>query len=245
MLPSSKGDASCQGNAIQHSHQCTSSQWARAKPCCSPAGRQAPWCLPPGGERQTASEANSTASPFHTWWGCPVPAPEGLAGGVPQTLGLRTSSCLAAASDHRKKNLKIEHLLAVVERTDRPCLLLGLRGSRHLGEAQVQPARRPQAKGEEGKRNKYSETQQCEHWLQEQQRQSRLMGRLGRWPTLGHAGGECTQACLQGEQQNLHLTIVSEQGAVMGQGPLRHPIHSSKASIWHPLEHSAHGGSKA
>lgn len=60
----------------------------------------------PGGELQTVSEADSMASLFHSCWGCLVPAPEGLAGGVPQTSGLRTSSCLAAAPDHRK-NLKL------------------------------------------------------------------------------------------------------------------------------------------
>ena len=134
----------------------------------------------PGGELQTASEADSTASPFHTWWGCLMPVPEGSAGGVPQTPGLGTSFCLAVASDHRKKKLKIEHLLAAVDRPGRPCLPLGLGGSRHLGEVRVQPARRPQAKREEGKRSKSSESQQRKHWLQEQQRQSRLMGRLGR-----------------------------------------------------------------
>jgi len=77
----------------------------------------------PGGELQTASEADSTASPFHTWWACLMPAPEDSAEGIPQTSGLRTSSCLAAACDHRKK-LKIEHLLAAVERPGRPCLPL-------------------------------------------------------------------------------------------------------------------------
>lgn len=50
----------------------------------------------------------------------------------------------------------------------------------------------------------------------------------------------CPQACLQGEQQNLHPAMVSaEVGvpyALMGQSILRYSLYSSKASIWHPLE---------
>lgn len=101
------GDALCQGNAIQH-------RAVDALPASLPGQSLAALQLAdklcgvsaPGGELQTAAEADSTASPFHTWWGCLVPAPEGSAGGVPQTSGLRTSSCLAAAADQRK-NLKL------------------------------------------------------------------------------------------------------------------------------------------
>lgn len=85
-----------------------------------------------------------------------------------------TSPCPAAASDHRKTHL------TAAERPHRSCLPPGLGASRHLGGAWVQSPGRPQAKQKEGKRSKYSESQQCKHGPQEQQRQSRTMGRLGR-----------------------------------------------------------------
>lgn len=149
---------------------CTSSQWARAKPHHSPAGRQAPRHLPQ--EASCRQYMRPTAPPFHTWQGCLMPTPEGLARGVPMT---GTSPCLPAASDRRKT-----HLLTAAERPGRSCLPPGLGVSRHLGEAWVQSAGRPQAKQKESKRSKYSESQQCKHGPQEQQRQSRPMGRLGR-----------------------------------------------------------------
>lgn len=73
----------------------------------------------------------------------------------------------------------MEHLLAAAEA--RQALSPIGAGRKHT------PWRSPDAackettgKARGDKRNKYSELQQCKHWLQEQQRQSRLMGRLGR-----------------------------------------------------------------